>query len=243
MQLAEGRLFLVGRSRASDLVVRSDGYVSRRHFQVRVTADSVVLEDAGSSHGTLHNDRQVQEPVLLEDGDHIQAGKTVFRIELSEPASGDSEPTPQPDKGSAGPAADADSWDDPSDKPPTAEMESPVTAVPAASPPAIEQAQPTLDSWEAIWEEPAAGSAFSPTEPTETDRKAIPPELLDSWEEAAPDSAEQAKPEQAPDRPDEPADGPEPSGNSPEEDGPTGQERQSPQAPPSSGPDWWPDDD
>ena len=72
---------LVGRN--SDCTVSlADPRASRRHAEIRPTADGFVLADLGSMNGTLVNGTAVKERVL-HDGDEISVGATVMRFEAS----------------------------------------------------------------------------------------------------------------------------------------------------------------
>jgi pSer/pThr/pTyr-binding forkhead associated (FHA) protein len=48
--------------------------VSRRHAQMVVGPDGVVLEDLGSKNGTSVCGKSIDERVALHDGDRIQVG-------------------------------------------------------------------------------------------------------------------------------------------------------------------------
>ena len=67
----------IGRAPGASLVL-SDPSVSRVH--ARVSADAV-LEDAGSSHGTLLDGVRVTEPLPLRDGAKIRLGDAELRVE------------------------------------------------------------------------------------------------------------------------------------------------------------------
>jgi two-component system cell cycle response regulator len=59
--------------------------VSRRHFSVtRKDDDTYLLEDLGSTNGTVLNDRPVDQPVSLREGDKIYSGDTVLRFSLAD---------------------------------------------------------------------------------------------------------------------------------------------------------------
>jgi hypothetical protein len=80
MQLGEQSVVL-GRMSDSDIVV-ADPRASRRHAEIRPTGHGFALVDAGSMNGTTVNGTQVREQ-MLEDGDEIRIGATVFRFEAS----------------------------------------------------------------------------------------------------------------------------------------------------------------
>jgi serine/threonine-protein kinase len=72
--------FLVGRSSHAHFNLGADRYFSRIHFVVEANPPHARLLDMGSHNGTFVNGRRVPEPVLLADGDRIQAGHTVLVV-------------------------------------------------------------------------------------------------------------------------------------------------------------------
>lgn len=76
-ELAEGTT-VVGRDEECGVCL-PDSSVSRRHAQLSVTGDVVVLADLGSKNGTFRNGTRVTEPVPLEAGDVVGFG--VLRLE------------------------------------------------------------------------------------------------------------------------------------------------------------------
>jgi len=71
----------IGRLKESDIVL-SDPGASRRHAEIRRTADGYVLVDLGSTNGTMVNERTVSEQPLSE-GDRITIGRTVLEFRRS----------------------------------------------------------------------------------------------------------------------------------------------------------------
>jgi hypothetical protein len=64
---------LIGRDPNCDIVIIThDKQVSRRHAQIVVEDDEVILKDLGSKNGTHLNSERIYQPVTLEDGDTIQ---------------------------------------------------------------------------------------------------------------------------------------------------------------------------
>jgi len=57
------------------------GEVSRRHAEVVVETNSVVLRDLGASNGTFLNDRKITEEDL-EPGDRISIGPVNFTVQI-----------------------------------------------------------------------------------------------------------------------------------------------------------------
>jgi hypothetical protein len=69
--LPSGSQVMLGRG--ANCHVRLDGdLVSRTHAAIHVGGGEVVLHDLGSMNGTFVNDRRVQSPKTLEDGDQIR---------------------------------------------------------------------------------------------------------------------------------------------------------------------------
>lgn len=86
-RLQEGQLFVIGRDvRASDFIP-ADPRSSRRHFSLVIGPEGFILEDLGSSNGTFVNGVRVTEPIVIQDGDTIEYGrsKAVVRV-VEEPA-------------------------------------------------------------------------------------------------------------------------------------------------------------
>jgi hypothetical protein len=73
-QVSIDRLMTIGRGGDNDLVL-SASYASRRHAWVWRQGDEVILEDLGSTYGTLVNGERVQEPRFLRHNDVIQMGE------------------------------------------------------------------------------------------------------------------------------------------------------------------------
>ena len=71
-----GRALVVGRAVTSDLPV-FDPTVSRKHAEVSVAGDGLLVKDLGSSNGTFVNGNRITEsPVAL--GDTVTFGKVAF---------------------------------------------------------------------------------------------------------------------------------------------------------------------
>jgi pSer/pThr/pTyr-binding forkhead associated (FHA) protein len=67
----------IGREPSSEVFL-DDVTVSRRHAEIEVGADGVVLRDLGSLNGTYVNRRRIEAEERLQSGDEIQVGK--FRL-------------------------------------------------------------------------------------------------------------------------------------------------------------------
>jgi pSer/pThr/pTyr-binding forkhead associated (FHA) protein len=70
---------VIGRGSSADLAI-DDPHLSRRHASVRLTAEGVSIVDLGSTNGTWVNDRRIDGPEQLTDGDVIRLGRTELRF-------------------------------------------------------------------------------------------------------------------------------------------------------------------
>lgn len=82
VQIADGSDMVFGRGHDVDYTV-NDNRMSRRHFQVTARPGSVELADVGSSNGTYLNKQQVTR-AELSDGDWVQAGNSLIKVEFVE---------------------------------------------------------------------------------------------------------------------------------------------------------------
>jgi pSer/pThr/pTyr-binding forkhead associated (FHA) protein len=58
----------------------ADPEVSRRHAAIRGDAGAHAIEDLGSRNGTWVNDRRIEEPTVLREGDVVRLGNTVWHV-------------------------------------------------------------------------------------------------------------------------------------------------------------------
>lgn len=65
--------YLIGRARGVAIRLHN-ALTSRHHARIDVTGETVVLEDLGSSNGTLVNGLRVTAPLTLSIGDQIEIG-------------------------------------------------------------------------------------------------------------------------------------------------------------------------
>lgn len=70
---------VVGRSPSSDIVI-DEPYVSATHARFTIQGPALILEDLGSTNGTMVNGHVIDQPVTLRDGDEVQVGDTVMRV-------------------------------------------------------------------------------------------------------------------------------------------------------------------
>lgn len=76
LALAPGENIL-GREGGGVIILRSTA-VSRRHARIRVDGSGAVLEDLGSKNGTFVNDRRIEGPTPVRDGDQVRLGSVLF---------------------------------------------------------------------------------------------------------------------------------------------------------------------
>ena len=70
---------VIGRSPSSDVVI-DEPYVSSTHARLTLQGPALVLEDLGSTNGTLVNGHAIDQPVTLREGDEVQVGDTIMRV-------------------------------------------------------------------------------------------------------------------------------------------------------------------
>ena len=68
-----------GRAPSSDIVI-DEPYVSANHARYTLQGPALVLEDLGSTNGTLVNGHPIDQPVTLRDEDEVQVGDAIMRI-------------------------------------------------------------------------------------------------------------------------------------------------------------------
>ncbi|MBL7661924.1 FHA domain-containing protein [bacterium] len=86
--LDSGSSVKIGRAQDNDVVL-DDQAVSRKHAEVRLLENKLVLVDVGSSHGTFHMGFQVpprdQSGRVLKSGDEFKIGDTIFCVGYNAP--------------------------------------------------------------------------------------------------------------------------------------------------------------
>lgn len=70
---------VVGRSPGSDIVINAS-YVSGRHARFGLFSDTLVVEDMGSTNGTLVDGKRITAPTALEPGSLVSIGDASLRI-------------------------------------------------------------------------------------------------------------------------------------------------------------------
>jgi pSer/pThr/pTyr-binding forkhead associated (FHA) protein len=152
------RVLVVGRFETD--VVIDDPELSRRHLEVRPDAEGLIIEDLGSTNGTLVGERPINAPTRVRHGDRVSLGSTVLEVilpsgrEVTRPASTavdieatrmrpvPSQTPPQQESGppaSAGAGADAAAMveDSPASPPARSPAGEQASAPPRAHPPSV----------------------------------------------------------------------------------------------------------
>lgn len=70
---------VIGRAPSSDIVI-DEPFVSATHARFTLQGPALVLEDLGSTNGTLVNGHGITQPVTLREGDEVQIGDTIMRV-------------------------------------------------------------------------------------------------------------------------------------------------------------------
>jgi len=79
--------------RECDGILLSDGQASRRHAALSPKGDSVVIEDLGSTNGTLLDGTRIASPVVILPGSIIRVGDTVLQLMADAPVAATSAPS------------------------------------------------------------------------------------------------------------------------------------------------------
>lgn len=75
----DGETMSIGRSGASDIVLKSDDYVSGKHARLTRHGGLLYVEDSGSTNGTYVNGDKAVGATPLRSGDLVRVGSTTFR--------------------------------------------------------------------------------------------------------------------------------------------------------------------
>lgn len=70
---------IIGRSPDADLVI-ADDFVSSTHAKIVPAGDGYLLEDLGSTNGTLLNGQPAKRPLPVTGGDVIELGKNRLEV-------------------------------------------------------------------------------------------------------------------------------------------------------------------
>jgi pSer/pThr/pTyr-binding forkhead associated (FHA) protein len=69
----------IGR-KEDNMVIINDPYVSSYHAKIYVKNTDYLLEDLGSTNGTLLNEEKLEGKAYLNPGDEIEIGSVLFRV-------------------------------------------------------------------------------------------------------------------------------------------------------------------
>jgi len=70
---------VIGRTPGADIVI-ADDFISSQHARVMPSGDGALLEDLGSTNGTILNGQRVSAPSLLDEGDEIELGTVTLKV-------------------------------------------------------------------------------------------------------------------------------------------------------------------
>jgi len=73
---------VIGRSPGADIVI-GDDFVSGKHTRISPAGDGAVIEDLGSTNGTLLNGRRLTAPQQLRPGDAVDIGSVKLKVDRS----------------------------------------------------------------------------------------------------------------------------------------------------------------
>lgn len=71
---------VIGRAGSADVSLPEISSLSRHHTRVTYRAESVVLEDLGSTNGTYVNGKRIEQETILHTGDRFQVGAVHFKF-------------------------------------------------------------------------------------------------------------------------------------------------------------------
>jgi len=69
----------IGR-KADNLLILGDKYVSSEHARIYRKNTDYILQDLGSTNGTLINKKRVKDRVGIKKGDEIKIGTSIFKV-------------------------------------------------------------------------------------------------------------------------------------------------------------------
>ncbi len=78
-----GPVFLIGRDPTCQLKPNAED-VSRKHSEITITEDSVVVKDLGSRNGTFVNGNRLTAPHTLKSGELLKIGQLTFAVLIQE---------------------------------------------------------------------------------------------------------------------------------------------------------------
>lgn len=100
--------FLIGRGEECHLRPRSEA-VSRRHCEIKIESNQILIRDLKSKNGTLVNGQPIEGTLVLQPGDEIQVGPLEFQLVVDHVLGGVKRPVVQDVKEAAARTAAANS--------------------------------------------------------------------------------------------------------------------------------------
>jgi len=100
--------FLIGRGEECHLRPRSEA-VSRRHCEIKIESNQILITDLKSKNGTLVNGQPIEGTLVLQPGDEIQVGPLEFQLVVDHVLGGVKRPVVQDVKEAAARTAAANS--------------------------------------------------------------------------------------------------------------------------------------
>lgn len=79
--VALDREITLGRDDTCTISIQDDSFVSTLHLRVYDYDGQPMVEDLGSTNGTFHNGTRLHGAKLLQPGDRVQVGTTVFEAQ------------------------------------------------------------------------------------------------------------------------------------------------------------------
>lgn len=73
---------VIGRTPGADIVI-ADDFISSQHARVVPSGEGAILEDLGSTNGTILNGHKIAGPSMLGAGDEIDLGSVTLKVERS----------------------------------------------------------------------------------------------------------------------------------------------------------------
>ena len=88
-------VFVIGRSAEGHGSLGGDAEISREHARVTKSGSGLVIEDLGSTNGTMVNGQRIAAPTPLRAGDTVKVGTTTMQVEgVAAPAGGETAVAP-----------------------------------------------------------------------------------------------------------------------------------------------------
>jgi pSer/pThr/pTyr-binding forkhead associated (FHA) protein len=83
IQVGAGQVVRIGRTDRSNYALANDTYLSGAHFEIGCDERECRIRDLGSSNGTFVNGAKIVEQAVVQEGDQIAAGETIFLVQAA----------------------------------------------------------------------------------------------------------------------------------------------------------------